>query len=364
MSGGGWSCPLPTSRYDRVTMAHGGGGTLMQRLVRDELGALLPPEEAGALGDAAWVRAGAAGEVAMTTDSFVVRPLFFPGGDIGTLAVNGTLNDLAVSGARPVGLSVGMILEEGLDTATLRRVAASLRAAADAAGVPILTGDTKVVERAGSGGEPGLYVNTAGIGVPVVADPAKRPRPERIAVGDAVLATGSVGRHGMAVMAERHALRVGDGLTSDCASLVAPLMALWAEGIDVHCARDATRSGLGGVLCDPLRRRRRAGMGHRAGRLRSPRLRPAVRRQRRLRRRVRRAGRRRPRSRHPAPLPALRRSHQNRNGRSRSWRLHAHPPRHRTPPRPPPRRTASPYLLNGKEIPKTDLFLDFRFPIA
>ena len=248
MSGGGWSCPLPTSRYDRVTMAHGGGGTLMQRLVRDELGALLPPEEAGALGDAAWVRAGAAGEVAMTTDSFVVRPLFFPGGDIGTLAVNGTLNDLAVSGARPVGLSVGMILEEGLDTATLRRVAASLRAAADAAGVPILTGDTKVVERAGSGGEPGLYVNTAGIGVPVVADPAKRPRPERIAVGDAVLATGSVGRHGMAVMAERHALRVGDGLTSDCASLVAPLMALWAEGIDVHCARDATRSG--GVLCE------------------------------------------------------------------------------------------------------------------
>lgn len=250
MSGDGWGCPLPAGRYARVTMAHGGGGTLMGRLVREELAPLLPPAEAGALGDAAWVAAGGAGEVALTTDSFVVRPLFFPGGDIGTLAVNGTLNDLAVSGARPVGLSVGMILEEGLETETLRRVAERMRAAVDAAGVPILTGDTKVVERGGGGGEPGLYVNTAGVGVPVAADRAKRPRPERIGIGDAVLVTGSVGRHGVAVMAERHGLRVGEGLTSDCASLAEPLLALWAGGIDVHCARDATRSGLGGVLCE------------------------------------------------------------------------------------------------------------------
>lgn len=245
-AGGGWGCPLPLRRYDRVTLAHGGGGTLMQELLRDELAPLLPPHGAGALGDAAWVETPS-GDVAFTTDGFVVRPLFFPGGDIGRLAVNGTVNDLAVAGARPVSISVALILEEGLDAATLRRVAGSLRAAADEAGMDIATGDTKVVER--GAGEPGLYITTAGVGVPWVGR-EKRPRPERIAAGDAVLVTGSVGRHGVAVMAERHGLRAGEGLTSDCAPLAGPLGALWKAGVDVHCARDATRSGLGGVLCE------------------------------------------------------------------------------------------------------------------
>jgi len=228
-----------------VTLAHGGGGTLMQGLLERELAPLLPA--AGALGDAAWAETPG-GDVAMTTDGFVVRPLFFPGGDIGRLAVNGTVNDLAVAGARPVGISVGMVLEEGLETATLRRVAESVRAAADEAGVAVLTGDTKVVGR--GAGEPGLHITTAGVGTPWVAERSKRPRPERIAAGDAVLLTGSVGRHGMAVAAARHGLDAGPELTSDCAPLAAPLGALFAAGVDVHCARDATRSGLGGILCE------------------------------------------------------------------------------------------------------------------
>ncbi len=170
----------------------------------------------------------------------------FPGGDIATLAVNGTLNDLAVAGARPLALTAGWILEEGLGLDLLQRLAQRMRDAADAAGVPIAAGDTKVVER--GPGEPALLLNTAGVGV--LADGLSAPlSPQRIQPGDAILVTGSIARHGAAVMAARNGLDFGS-LSSDCAPLAAPLLDLYAHGIDVHCARDATRSGLGGILCE------------------------------------------------------------------------------------------------------------------
>lgn len=242
--GGGWGCPVPEGRYGRVTMAHGGGGTLTDALLHGAMGVLLP-KGGGALGDAGWVECGGT-RVAVTTDSFVVRPMEFPGSDIATLAVNGTVNDLAVAGARPVAITAGWVLEEGVDMTVVERLAGRMRAAAEAAGVEIAAGDTKVVER--GGGEPGVILNTAGIGV-LAEGLREPPRPERIREGDAVIATGSIGRHGVAVMAARMGLDFG-ALTSDCASLASAMLDLYREGIEVHCARDATRSGLGGILCE------------------------------------------------------------------------------------------------------------------
>lgn len=261
-AGGGWGCPVPQGRYGRVTMAHGGGGTLTDSLLHGAMGTLLP-KGGGALGDAAWVDCGGGVRVATTTDGFVVRPMEFPGGDIATLAVNGTVNDLAVAGARPVAITAGWVLEEGVDMAVVERLAGRMRSAADAAGVDIAAGDTKVVER--GSGEPGAILNTSGIGV-LAEGLAEPPRPERIEEGDAVVVTGSIGRHGVAVMAARMGLDFGE-LTSDCAPLAAAMLDLYRRGIDVHCARDATRSGLGGVLCELSRAR---GLGMRCGEERIP----------------------------------------------------------------------------------------------
>ena len=180
--------------------------------------------------------------LAFTTDSFVVRPLFFPGGDIGSLAVNGTVNDLAMAGARPLYLSAGFILEEGLPLDILRRVAASMRAADDAAGAQIVTGDTKVVDR---GKGDGLYVNTAGIGV---IDHSLQIVPRSVRPGDAVLVSGDLGRHGMAVMAVREGLAFQSSIESDCAPLWKPVEALLKGGVGVHCLRDLTRGGLAAAL--------------------------------------------------------------------------------------------------------------------
>ena len=205
------SCPIPISRYPAVTMAHGGGGRLMHGLIE---GMFLkafggPP---GAPHDGALVDAGGR-RVAFTTDSYVVKPLFFPGGDIGRLAVFGTVNDLAMCGARPLALSAGLILEEGLPMETLWAVTASMAKAAGEAGVPIVTGDTKVVDR---GRGDGLYVNTAGVGL-VEHDRAIGPGALR--PGDVVLLSGDVGRHGMAVMAVREGLKFESPIESDAAPL-------------------------------------------------------------------------------------------------------------------------------------------------
>lgn len=240
----GLACPLPLDRYPNVQMAHGGGGTLMHRLIEEVFLAafrnpLLEERHDGALLDLS------TGRVAFTTDSYVVRPLFFPGGDIGSLAVNGTVNDLAMCGARPLYLSAGFILEEGLPMETLWRVAQSMRAAAAAAEVRIVTGDTKVVER---GKADGLFINTAGIGL--LPEGLPRIAPSAVRPGDAILLSGDLGRHGIAIMAVREGLEFESPILSDCAPLSAPVAALLDAGIDVHCLRDLTRGGLASTLVE------------------------------------------------------------------------------------------------------------------
>jgi hydrogenase expression/formation protein HypE len=226
-------CPLPRDG-DAVTLAHGGGGRLTHELVRDVFQAAFGCSTA----HDGHVAELPPGRVATTTDSFVVRPLFFEGGDIGTLAVHGTVNDLAMCGARPVSLSAGFIIEEGTDIGLLRRVAQSMARAAAEAGTAIVTGDTKVVER---GKGDAVYITTAGIGV---CEHNLRVHPECIKAGDAVLLSGDVGRHGMAVMAAREGMSFHEPLRSDCRSLWPGVKALLDAGIEVRCLRDLTRGGL------------------------------------------------------------------------------------------------------------------------
>lgn len=173
-----------------------------------------------------------------------MRPLFFPGGDIGKLAVCGTVNDLAMCGARPVALSAGFILEEGFPIESLTTVLASMQRTAQEAGVHIVTGDTKVVDR---GKGDGLYITTSGIGV---VRPGARVAPDRIREGDAVILSGDIGRHGMAILGVREHLGFEPPIASDCAPLAAPIAALLDAGIDLHAARDLTRGGLGAALCE------------------------------------------------------------------------------------------------------------------
>jgi hydrogenase expression/formation protein HypE len=228
---------------ERITLSHGAGGKASHDLVegiflRELRNPLLEP-----LADAALLGAGSE-QLALTTDSFVVKPLFFPGGDIGELAVNGTINDLAMSGARPLALSAGFIVEEGLPVADLERIAASMGAAADAAGVPVATGDTKVVER---GKADGLYVNTSGVGL---IEHELVLGPEAIEPGDRVLVSGPIGDHGMAVMIARGELELEVELASDTAPLHELVATLLRESDGVRCLRDPTRGGLATVLAE------------------------------------------------------------------------------------------------------------------
>jgi hydrogenase expression/formation protein HypE len=242
----GLQCPAPLPHRTEITIGHGGGGKLTQDLIDR----IFRPAFANAALDAQHdgaVLPPAAGRLAFTTDSHVVSPLFFPGGDIGKIAVFGTVNDLLMCGARPLWLSAGFVLEEGLPTATLERVAASMAAAAAAAGVAIVTGDTKVVER---GKGDGLYVTTAGIGV---IEHALAIGPAGVRDGDAVLLSGDVGRHGMAVMATREGLAFESPIESDCAPLTAPVLALLSAGLEIHCLRDLTRGGLATALVELAR---------------------------------------------------------------------------------------------------------------
>jgi hydrogenase expression/formation protein HypE len=224
-----------------VTLAHGAGGkatrALVEGLFLEELGnPLLEP-----LGDAALLDLNGA-RLAFTTDSYVVKPIFFPGGSIGELAVNGTVNDLAVAGARPLYLSAGFVIEEGFAVADLRRIAASMARAAAGAGVTIATGDTKVVER---GNADGLYVNTSGVGV--VAD-GVHLGPELVAPGDRVLVSGTLGDHGMAVMIARGELQLEADVRSDTAPVRELAAALLELGDSIRWMRDPTRGGLATAL--------------------------------------------------------------------------------------------------------------------
>jgi hydrogenase expression/formation protein HypE len=228
-------------RDERITMAHGAGGKATQALVEG----LLVPTLGGspaALPDAAPVLVGGA-ELALTTDSFVVRPLRFPGGSIGELAVNGTVNDLAVSGARPIALTLSLVLEEGLDAATLRAEIEAIAAAARRAGVAIVSGDTKVVER---GHADGMYVCTTGLGL---RDTRAALGPGAIRPGDRVLVSGTIGEHGTAIMLARGDLGLDADIVSDTRSLWPAVDALLdAAGPGLRCLRDATRGGVASVL--------------------------------------------------------------------------------------------------------------------
>lgn len=235
------SCPTPLRDHAQIMLAHGGGGRLMQdlldRLIRPAFhNPLLASQHDGAVMEVGGRR------LAFTSDSYVVQPLFFPGGDIGTLAVNGTINDLAMCGAQPRWLSASFIIEEGLAMESLKRVIESMRTAASAAGVEIVTGDTKVVDK---GKGDGLFINTAGIGV---VEHTMSIAPSSIRAGDTVLLSGDVGRHGMTIMSVREGLQFESTIESDCAPLVSPVLALLQNGIEVHCLRDLTRGGLASGL--------------------------------------------------------------------------------------------------------------------
>lgn len=237
------SCPVPLFQTDTIEMAHGSGGLLTHRLIDGMFRPAFAVSDDDFTHDGALLEAGGA-PLAFTTDNYVVRPLFFPGGDIGSLAVNGTVNDLAMCGAVALGLSVGLVLEEGLAIEDLRRIIESMRRSADVAGVRIVTGDTKVVER---GKGDGIYINTSGIGRVVATQPII---PRRVQPGDAVVLSGDVGRHGIAIMAVRENLGFETEIVSDCAPLIAPVQDLLAAGIDIHCLRDLTRGGLATSLIE------------------------------------------------------------------------------------------------------------------
>jgi len=226
---------------DIILLAHGAGGGKSAELVREVFLAHFENAVLSRLGDAAVLEAG--GRLAFTTDAFVVAPLFFPGGDIGKLAVCGTVNDLAAMGAAPVALSAAFILEEGLELGILRAVVESMAGAAREAGVPIMTGDTKVVPR---GSADRLFITTSGIGVLPEGRPL--PAPERAAAGDAVIVSGTLADHGMAVMIHREGLDFTAEIRSDCAPLAGLVAALLDVVPDVHCLRDPTRGGLAAVL--------------------------------------------------------------------------------------------------------------------
>lgn len=235
------SCPVPRLHYDRVQLVHGAGGLAMSQLIdRLFIDSFADPELAQR-DDAAIVSCDAQ-KLAISTDSFVVDPIFFPGGDIGSLAINGTVNDVAVSGATPLYITVGFIIEEGFSMSELEAVVASMKCAADIAGVRIVAGDTKVVHR-GKGDK--IFINTTGVGV--LDGPALSCH--RIEVGDQLIVSGSLGDHGVAVLSRREGLAFETEVVSDCASLVDLIkVAKRAGGQQLHACRDATRGGLTAVL--------------------------------------------------------------------------------------------------------------------
>lgn len=238
-----YTCPTPYAEQQVITLAHGSGGKqtsqLIQRLFVPAFGSV-PLNE---LHDGAVLDLPAK-PLVFTTDSYVVQPPFFPGGDIGKLAVTGTLNDLAMCGAKPYYLSCGFIIEEGFLQEDLRRIVASMQAEATRHHVQIVTGDTKVIERQAGGN---IFINTSGIGIQLTEHPIA---PKCIQAGDSIIVSGDVGRHGMAIMALREGLEFSTPLSSDCATVVPIIERLLQEGIELHCLRDLTRGGLATALVE------------------------------------------------------------------------------------------------------------------
>ncbi len=237
-----------TAEFKQVLLAHGGGGELMNRLIREHIIGPLRNDALAGMTDGA-ILPWNTGQLVFTTDSYVVTPVEFPGGDIGRLAVCGTVNDLAVMGAEPVALSLALILEEGLELAVLDRIVASIAAAAREAGVQIVTGDTKVIERRSANTEtsPGLFINTAGVGW---RRPGSLVDVRRVTAGDAILLTAPIAEHGLAIMSVRNGVEFESTLRTDAAPLNGLLRELFTCGADVKFVRDATRGGVASVLCD------------------------------------------------------------------------------------------------------------------
>ena len=235
------TCPLPLRDYPNIVLGHGGGGQLSSELVEHLFLPQFQNDQLAHLGDSTVLAIGGQ-RLAFSTDSFVVRPLFFPGGSIGELAVHGTVNDLAMSGAQPLYLSAGFILEEGLPIDTLQEITARMAAAARQAGVTIVTGDTKVVEK---GHGDGCYINTSGIGL---VPPGIDIGPDQAQPGDAVLVSGTLGDHGMAIMSEREGLQFEATIQSDSASLNGLVKEMLAVCPEIHVLRDPTRGGLAAAL--------------------------------------------------------------------------------------------------------------------
>lgn len=239
------TCPIPRSQYDRIVLGHGSGGGLTNDLIRRVFVPGFENRTLAAMEDQATVEVGGmtgGARVAFTTDSFVVKPIFFPGGDIGKLAVHGTVNDLAVGGAVPMFLSAAFILEEGLPLDDLRRIVASMRQACDEAGVTLVTGDTKVVDR-GKGDQ--VFITTSGVGVV----PAGRSLSIRSArPGDRILVSGTVGDHGIAIMSVREGIEFETVLESDSAALNGLTATMLEACPEIRCMRDPTRGGLSSAL--------------------------------------------------------------------------------------------------------------------
>ena len=266
------SCPVPRVADDRIVLAHGGGGRLTHQLIEKIFMPAFSNDMLEQRHDGAVVGINGS-RLAFTTDSFVVRPLIFPGGNIGDLAINGTVNDLAMCGARPLYLSAGFILEEGLEMETLRTIVTSMQQAAAAAGVKLVTGDTKVVDK---GKGDGIFINTSGIGVieypgfanaakpgaphdenkpigmphvsPVLRDVGTTIGPSSVHPGDTVIVSGDLGRHGIAILSVREGLEFESPILSDCANVWPSVEALLNAGIEIHCLRDLTRGGLATTL--------------------------------------------------------------------------------------------------------------------
>ncbi|MBA3973653.1 MAG: hydrogenase expression/formation protein HypE [Candidatus Solibacter sp.] len=240
-------CPLPSDGAGRVTMAHGGGGRMTERLIEDVFLPAFGGAELGRRHDGAYLPQSRR-RLAVTTDSFVVKPLLFPGGSIGGLAVHGTVNDLAMCGARPLYLTAGFILEEGLEIRLLRGIVDDMARAAKESGVEIITADTKVVER---GKGDGVYINTSGIGECLIGETG----PWRVEPGDAVIVSGDLGRHGIAILSVREGIEFTTRIESDAMALWPAVAALIDAGVEIHCLRDLTRGGLSSALNEIARAR-------------------------------------------------------------------------------------------------------------
>lgn len=235
------SCPLPINDYDAVTIAHGGGGKLMNNLIEKMFihylsNHLIDEKHDGAVFETEGHR------LAFSTDSYVVNPVFFPGGDIGELAVYGTVNDLAMCGAKPLYMSLGLILEEGFLLKDLEKIIISIKNACEKTGVKIITGDTKVVDK-GKGDK--IFINTSGIGI---VKEGINISPSNVREGDIILLSGDIGRHGIAIMSARENLDFESNIKSDCAPLNSIVGKLIESEVEIHCLRDLTRGGLGSAL--------------------------------------------------------------------------------------------------------------------